>query len=1447
MVTQTHCPEPDVIRQLLRGQVPETKHGQLATHLELCPDCRDRFESEASHPEFMTDAAPLCRTKLSGSESASLDRLIETLPQQLSSVSDVAAIDEWSVESVRDLLESSNDPNHIGRLDDYEIIEIVGRGGMGIVLRGVDPKLNRVVAIKLLAPELASNPNARKRFFREAQAAAAVSHDHVVTIHAVSDDARLPYLVMEYINGESLEDLVRREGSLSVETILRIGRQIAVGLAAAHEVGLVHRDMKPANILLENGIQKVCITDFGLARAVDDVSMTRTGVVAGTPLYMSPEQADGKAVDHRSDLFSVGSVLYTMCTGRPAFRAESTPGVLKRVCHDEPRPIREVNPEIPEWLSDIISRLMTKDREQRIQNATDLAELFGSHLAHLRDPQNVASPKPLTAAGGDDRARRPRWLLLCLLALIPILTITEAVGVTGVVEYLGIVLKLRTPNGTLVVEIEDPNVKVSVDGDEVVVDGVGVHELRLKPGKHKWETERNGHPSKTEWVTIERGGKTVLKVQQLPPEKVATEQMAGPPIPARDAPRMKELLLQLMEAEAKAKSTVVVDFAKQVVANAKSKLSAAQAQNEKAKRSGDDAIFSAAEMQSLKLDFVKANAELEKAIEDKELARLRVQILRSAVQAGHASVAEHSNVVLRLRLAEAETKATSKVLIDYATNRKEHAAERLSAKLAEKKAGVDVSANEINELKLSLVKATAELEKAIEDREIAALTAKKLRVELGNSSVGGKVEPQAGDSPTGPTSTVVTNSIYRLRNGAIRPPTAADGVIAKDGLAIRSHAVLGRISKDAFVEGPNGMHRFPGLPEQLEGQRTAYLRDKSGVLEAFVERTPGNATQRVWLLICMADWNDGAPTFGRPFDTHQSMLEDGWQQSVTLLSAEANEARAEYEWNVYYRDVKGGEHFQVRVNEHRSPLLVWGSLDLGRIEVEPQWDQRVAKFVPGASLPLGNGQLTFPEVPVALEGRLYTKRNGYAGISRFRVLEDQQVYMGLYDWRFTNDGNDSGGWREELTTPDKLAFEGWTKVMDLSASHSDPATKPPTIHIYSRTCKAGEKFAIRNHKYQAPIVFGRRAGDAADEKPDVSYQQGSEVELNLETSTEGLVGRASVEGDDGRVVFHYQHGHFFDRSHLPESFRDRSFTVSLTGYLAVPKDMSLRVYQAGGGVSHDVNQLYVNHRSLGMTGDNRDKHLEQVLHLRKGLHHVRWVLKGGTFRSNILAFVDASTREMLRLVNPGIEAVRLDGSDRYVNINGRKQDWPVPHDWLPNSVRDVWMAEPLDEEYPLEKPLEEPVPEKAAPVTTTSDKNTIPSDLPYTADSAIALINELGGSVSLIESIAAPDTNIVVGVNLRSTDVTDADLLCLLALPHIESLELSRTKVTSAGLVPLKHLKRLKSLSLYNTAVDDAGLKHLRASSRLEFLVLKRTEVTQQGVEMLQPLMPHCLISWSPR
>ena len=306
--------------------------------------------------------------------------------EQVDTFLEVPAIEQMvDAEERLAFLAPSTEPDALGRLDHYEVLEVVGRGSTGMVLKGRDTKLQRIVAIKVLKPLLAGSSTARQLFVREAQAAAAVRDDNVIAIYAVSDESRIPYLVMEYIAGISLADLIQRNGALGLREILRIGMQVARGLVAAHAQGLVHRDIKPGNILLENGVQRVKITDFGLAYA-------DKGVITGTPMFMSPEQARGEPFDHRTDLFSLGSILYNLCTGQLPFTADNTITVLKRVCEDQPRPICEINPDIPDWLCDLIGKLHAKEANDRFASAMEVADLLGRQLELLQRP----SPAPAT-------------------------------------------------------------------------------------------------------------------------------------------------------------------------------------------------------------------------------------------------------------------------------------------------------------------------------------------------------------------------------------------------------------------------------------------------------------------------------------------------------------------------------------------------------------------------------------------------------------------------------------------------------------------------------------------------------------------------------------------------------------------------------------------------------------------------------------------------------------------------------------------------------------------------------------------------------------------------------------------------------------------------------------------------------------------------------------------
>jgi serine/threonine protein kinase/sugar lactone lactonase YvrE len=388
--TPACCPAADSWEALFAADLVPEQREAYEHHLESCPLCQarlDRFEElEGVFQKLGQEFG-----------DPTLTPIDPTLAEFLGHLREVRSAVRPTSADAPDLyfLRPSDRPGLLGRLGDYEVREVIGQGGMGVVLKAFEPALHRFVAIKVMAPPLAGSAMARRRFTREAQAAAAVCHDHVVTVHGVHEAERLPYLVMQYVAGESLQARLDRVGPLDVMEVVRIGMQTAAGLAAAHAQGLIHRDIKPANLLLENGLARVKISDFGLARMVDDVALTQSGVVAGTPEYMAPEQARGEPVDHRADLFSLGSVMYAMCTGRPPFRGTTAVAVLRRVSDEEPPSLRSLNPEVPAWLEAVVVRLMAKDPGARVQSAAEVAILLEGYLAHLRQPDTLPAPQLL--------------------------------------------------------------------------------------------------------------------------------------------------------------------------------------------------------------------------------------------------------------------------------------------------------------------------------------------------------------------------------------------------------------------------------------------------------------------------------------------------------------------------------------------------------------------------------------------------------------------------------------------------------------------------------------------------------------------------------------------------------------------------------------------------------------------------------------------------------------------------------------------------------------------------------------------------------------------------------------------------------------------------------------------------------------------------------------------
>ncbi len=400
------------------------------------PAERDRFLADACDGEPAVRARVEALLRAHGQPDSLLDRPAVELPRPTVPTGRPAAVEgDGPFDPADDVplgfLAPATRPGSLGRIGHYEVLQVLGRGGFGIVFRAFDDVLQRVVAVKLLSPHLAATSPARKRFLREARSSAAVRHENVVQVYEVWEGP-LPFIVMEFIPGETLQQRLDRSGPLDVPAVLRVGRQIAEGLAAAHVTGLIHRDIKPGNILLEGGTQKVKITDFGLARAADDASLTHSGVIAGTPMYMAPEQAKGETLDERADLFSLGSVLYQMTAGRPPFRATGTLAVLKRVAEDRPRPIREIIPETPPWLCDIITTLHAKNPAERFQTAREVADVLADCEAQLKASGRVKTldrPKPAPAGPGAKLGRWP-WAAAVLLLAVSALLSAEVAGFT---------------------------------------------------------------------------------------------------------------------------------------------------------------------------------------------------------------------------------------------------------------------------------------------------------------------------------------------------------------------------------------------------------------------------------------------------------------------------------------------------------------------------------------------------------------------------------------------------------------------------------------------------------------------------------------------------------------------------------------------------------------------------------------------------------------------------------------------------------------------------------------------------------------------------------------------------------------------------------------------------------------------------------------------------------
>lgn len=350
---------------LLDGSSSREATAIAVRHLDNCESCRIRLEEANRSLAVSQDLAGL----------ADREQLPDGIDEVLMHLSQQQRQRVTSASSTLETLTPDTEGNALGLFREFEVLEVAGRGGMGVVFKARDQRLDRIVAIKSMnLPDL---PDLKSRFAREVRAAAAVVHDNVVSIYAAGEHNGIPFLVMEYVAGETLAEIIDQQGPVQVDRFIELAKQITAGLEAVHRKGLVHRDLKPANVIIDE-TGKAMLTDFGLAKSVQANGLTATGTLLGTPAYMSPEQAREEEVDYRSDLFSLGATFYAMLTGVDPFTGSSTYEVLDAVCNAEPIPIRDIRSNIPQWVVTLIQQLLEKDPSRRCPTTSHVQETLAS-------------------------------------------------------------------------------------------------------------------------------------------------------------------------------------------------------------------------------------------------------------------------------------------------------------------------------------------------------------------------------------------------------------------------------------------------------------------------------------------------------------------------------------------------------------------------------------------------------------------------------------------------------------------------------------------------------------------------------------------------------------------------------------------------------------------------------------------------------------------------------------------------------------------------------------------------------------------------------------------------------------------------------------------------------------------------------------------------------------
>lgn len=496
IMKNTACPSSHMLSAFVIGRTTESEAVAIETHLNTCPDCLNSLDQSSEDPlvaavkvclPAIKDGVESLNSDLSGIERPLIDRERETqvLPTPSNDVETSPSVAGFgdTVEHYR-FLTPPEDGRGIGRLGPYRILEQIGSGGMGAVFRAEDPQLQRPLALKVMRAHSLTSPGAHERFLIEARAVAKLKHDNVVTIYQVGEDRGVAFIAMELLEGESLESLLTRERRLTIAKACQIGKEAALALSAAHSAGLVHRDIKPANLWLESITNRIKVLDFGLARAAESAShLTTSGAILGTPAYMAPEQARGEPVDARTDLFSLGVVLYRAITGQNPFRGTSSVATLMEVTtHTPPNP-RSFCADVPPELSALVMKLIAKVPDDRPSTAREVFEALAT----------IETRTIQAAKQGKVAPKRHPWKAICsgliafsfvIAAIILIIRDKDGNKVAEITLANGTSAEFREePTSAASRSVVNPKIPVETDLSSPTVNGSPTLEEWLKDRK----------------------------------------------------------------------------------------------------------------------------------------------------------------------------------------------------------------------------------------------------------------------------------------------------------------------------------------------------------------------------------------------------------------------------------------------------------------------------------------------------------------------------------------------------------------------------------------------------------------------------------------------------------------------------------------------------------------------------------------------------------------------------------------------------------------------------------------------------------------------------------------------------------------------------------------------------------------------------------------------------